>query len=505
MVDTKRIMEQLPVSAWAIDPLEGRYHKVGEEVIPYFSEYALMEKRFWIMVSWLIYVVELVDGPIPKKKREMLEQLRESFTPEIYNKIKKHEETTNHDVKSVELTIADLLRLMSDPDAYISSDLDAKIVENVIAGLLNKDGEEGSFLRYIPFIHIGLTSEDVNNLAYGIILRDCIWNLIIPAEWQLIDQLAEYAVKWAEIPMLAHTHGQPATPTTVGKEFAVFVDRLARYFDKLRKIQITGKLNGASGNHSALVAIYPEVNWRKASKHFVEDVVGLTWKRISTQIEPHDYNWEVLSNIDHFASILKKLDTDLWSYISREMFSQILVQGEVGSSTMPHKINPIAAENSEAHVKLLSGFIYGMNHGLMDSRMQRDLSDSAMQRYSGEIFGMFLQAINQTIRILKKIQPNSLVLANQLDNHWSVLAEAIQTALRSVGIQGAYYKMKDMTQGHVISESNIKDFICNDEALMENPELMGRMLDLTPATYTGYAAEDAKDIAEAWFNGDYLT
>ena len=175
MVDTKRIMEQLPVSAWAIDPLVGRYHKVGEELIPYFSEYALMEKRYWIMVSWLIYVVELVDGPIPKKKREKLEQLRESFTPEIYNKIKKHEETTNHDVKSVELTIADLLRLMSDPDAYVFSDLDAEIVEKVIAGLLNKDEEEESFLSYIPMIHLGLTSEDVNNLAYGIIWRDCIW------------------------------------------------------------------------------------------------------------------------------------------------------------------------------------------------------------------------------------------------------------------------------------------------------------------------------------------
>ena len=504
MTDTKKIMEELPFWAWAINPLDGRYHKVGEKLIPYFSEYASMERRYRVMVSWLICVVEQVEGALPKEKRQKLENIGKSFSPELYNKIKGHEAITNHDVKSVELTIADTLRVMSDPDTYATSDFDVAIAEKVIADQL-ADEELEDFLPYVASIHKGLTSEDVNNLAYGLIWQECIRELIIPAERKLINQLAECAEKWANIPMLAHTHGQPATPTTVGKEFAVFVDRLAEVFDELTKIKITGKTNGASGNHSALLAVYPKINWRSTSKKFVEEVIGLKWKRISTQIEPHDYNWRILTNIDHFASIVKKLDVDLWLYTSKEMFSQVPVKGEVGSSTMPHKINPIAAENSEGHIKLLSGMIYGMNHGLMDSRMQRDLSDSAMQRYSGEIFGMALQSIYQTIKILNKIQPNNRVLEQQLDDNWAVLAEAIQTALRSVGDTEAYNELKELTRGRAITKYDIKDFICKNESFMEHPELMGRLLDLTPATYTGYAAEDAMDVAKAWFAGEYFT
>lgn len=477
MIDTKfldKLMSALPVSAWSPTPMLGRYFSIGKRFIPYCSEYALMEARFLVEIEWVLMYSEKVEGEcVPEGERDKLMGLRNAFSPEIYQNIKKHEKICNHDVKSVEFAIGNLFA-------------------------------ENGLERLIPFIHIGLTSEDTNNLAYAILWKRIIWEQILPAEKQLIDKLAFLTEKWAGIPMLAYTHGQAATPTTLGKELAVFVDRLARIYNDLRKIEIEGKLNGATGNHAALRVAHPHINWEDVSKQFVEERIGVKWRRISTQVEPHDFIYKIMTNIAHFASIVRKLDTDLWFYNALKMIKQRVVAGEVGSSTMPHKVNPIMLENSEGHIKLLIGEIFGFVMGLMESRMQRDLSDSCMQRYPGEALMKFCKALEQTTKFLDKIDPDRRLLLAQLKSNWQVLAEAIQTCLRAMGVRDAYNRLKSLTRGKEINREDIMEFVLKSE-LHDDPIYDDTFAELTPQQYTGYACNQAVDTANAWFAGEYFT
>ena len=464
-VISSTLREELPARALAVSPLDGRYYDVGELFAPYFSEYALMGYRFHVMMGWLIRFLK--ETHKHEKDIERLIQLQKNeYSPQLYLRIKLHEAVTNHDVKSVEYAIRDILK-------------------------------EHGMMYLSPYIHIGCTSEDVNNLAYAMMCRDALRNLIQPKQKELIEALATFAYKYRATPMLGFTHGQPAIPTTVGKEFANFVSHLGTVYEDLRYIPITGKLNGAVGNYSALAFAYPEYDWEEIAASFVCNDLGLGFEKMSTQIDLHDWNVQILQNFELFGMIMKKLVTDIWEYISKEMISQIPRSNEVGSSTMPQKINPIRFENAEAHLKLL-GMIESFNRGLKESRMQRDLSDSALQRYIGEIFGMFYKAIDSTLSGLKRIQPNTVKLNEQLDKNPSILAEAIQTKLRKNECLNAYDQLRELTRGQEVTLEILRDFVTKCDDLSEEDK--EQLLALTPQTYLGYAERLTVEAVREWID-----
>ena len=446
---------------YAISPLDGRYAKVAKDFAPFFSEYALAQNRVKIEVEWLMYIIKLLNT---EENREdtlnKIKNISEEFNESSFSRMKEIEAITNHDTKSAELYVAEELKKLGLEDL-------------------------------ISLVHIGCTSEDISNSAYAIMISNALKKVWIPKSQKLIDVLYDFSIKYAETPMLAHTHGQPATPTTVGKEFAVFKYRLQESLEIIEKIEPKAKFSGATGNYSAISVAYPEIDWIEQSKRFVEECLKLEYSPVCTQIETHDYVCRLADEIKHFDNIILDLDRDMWIYISMNYFKLKTIKTEVGSSTMPHKVNPIKFENSEGNIKIANAICQALSDNLPCSRMQRDLSDSTLQRNIGMAFGYSYLAVNSCIEGLGRVEVNNAELDNDLNSKWEVLAEPIQTVLRKYGIKDAYDRLKDLTRGKEINQEVIQDFIKQLE-IPENDK--NKLLNLTPKTYIGLADKIAKDL-----------
>lgn len=463
--DNSILAENVSAKHFALGPLDGRYSKIGEKLAPYFSEYALVKNRVKVEVLWLKFLLENVNGS------EILDAFDINRLPEIvaiytdfsdssYVRVKEIESVTNHDVKSVELFVAEKLKEMG-MDSLVS------------------------------FVHIGCTSEDITNPSYANMISTAISEVWIPMAEQLIDKISEIAIDHADTAMLAHTHGQPATPTTIGKEMTVYAYRLKKSLENIKSIKACAKFNGATGNYAAISVAFPNENWPILAKGFIEEYLGLEFNPVTTQIESHDYVCHILDGIRHFNNVLRDFDLDMWLYISMEYFKQIAVKTEVGSSTMPHKVNPIRFENSEANIKMGNGICSVLSDELPRSRMQRDLSDSSLQRNIGLAFGYSIQAIEQTIGGLKKVAVNTDKISSDLDSKWEVLAEPIQTVLRKYGIPDAYNQLKELTRGKNISKESIQEFIKSLDVISDEDK--STLLELTPSGYIGLAVKIVED------------
>jgi len=440
----------------AISPIDGRYASKVRELTNCFSEFALIRNRVRIEILWLMALCkeEKISEcrSLTSEEEAYLKKIVEEFSPQEAEKVKQIERVTNHDVKAVEYYLKD------------------KIANTALESLSE-------------FIHFACTSEDINNLSHALMLKDGL-DVLLPVQHEIIEALKSLARAWKSVPMLARTHGQPASPTTMGKELAVFADRLSRQNKKIAQIELLGKINGAVGNYNAHLAAYPEVDWILLARQIVENELGLKLNIFTTQIEPHDYMAELFDAISRFNTILLDLDRDIWTYISMGYFGQKTVKGEVGSSTMPHKVNPIDFENSEGNIGLANAIFRHLAEKLPVSRLQRDLSDSTVLRNMGVGFGYSLIAYKSTLKGLGKLQLNEHILARDLENAWEVLAEPIQTVMRKAGIEKPYEKLKELTRGQKITKEDIRRFI---ETLELNDKDKKRLLDLTPSKYTGMA------------------
>ena len=451
-------MEKMEFECYTLSPLDGRYGFIKDELKEYFSEYGLVKYRVYVEIQWLKFLIENIECDVlnqfHKEDMDKIESISKNFNYDSFKQIKEIEQTTRHDVKAVEYFIDHQLEKMD-------------------LGFLQSS------------VHIGCTSEDINNTSYASMIRDGLQNVWLKKAQEMADIVDDLAIKYQNIPMLAHTHGQPATPTTIGKEFKVYAYRMNESLRHIESIQIKAKFNGATGNYSAISTPFPNVNWPEMNKKFVEEYLHLSFNPLTTQIESHDYTCHILDGIRHFNNILVDLDVDMWLYISMEYFKQIPVKGEVGSSTMPHKVNPIRFENSEANVDMSNSICMSLSNKLPKSRMQRDLSDSSSQRNLGLAFGYSLQAINETKNGLAKCVVNEEKLAFDLNEKWEVLAEPIQTMLRKYGIADAYDQLKALTRGKNISKEAIMEFAHSLDVLSE--EDRNTLLNMTPASYIGSA------------------
>lgn len=440
----------------SLSPLDGRYQSKVAELIPYFSEFALIKFRLMVEVSFLMMLS--AEKGIPElpafsdKELKLLEDILKNFDEKEAEKVKEIEKTTNHDVKAIEY--------------YLKQKL-----------------EKTSLKKHLEFIHFACTSEDINNLAYGLMLKGAKEDVMVPMMAALVKLLGTLAKKWKTVPMLSLTHGQPATPTTVGKEFLVMQKRLERQLKWMEKQEILGKLNGATGNFNAHLSAYPKVNWPMLSKKFVQHL-GLTHNPYTTQIEPHDYQSELYDTLARFNAILIDLNRDVWLYISRGIFKQKVVAGEVGSSTMPHKVNPIDFENSEGNLGLANATLRHLSEKLPHSRMQRDLTDSTVQRNIGVGFGYSLLAYKSTLKGLGKLELNKKIVQEELDQNWALMAEPIQTVMRKHSIPNAYEKLKELTRGKEITKEMVQEFVSKLDIPAEDKK---RLMELTPETYIGWA------------------
>lgn len=456
--------EILSAEYLALCPLDGRYAGISKKLAPYFSEYALVKNRVKVEVTWLIFLLtELADdeespqilAEFDKERIPEIQAIYEDFSIKSFKRIKEIESVINHDVKAVEKFVAEQLK-------------------------------EKGMDSLVSYVHIGCTSEDITNIAYALMISGALRDVWIPAAESLINELHTMAVTYCDFSMLAHTHGQPATPTTVGKEMAVYEYRLMSSLSNIKSYKATAKFNGATGNYSAISVAFPEYNWPLMCRRFVEQYMGLKFNPLTTQIESHDYICHIADGIRHFNNVLLDFDLDMWLYISMEYFKQIAVKNEVGSSTMPHKVNPIRFENSEANIDMSNAIFMALSNKLPRSRMQRDLSDSSSQRNIGMGFGYSIQAINQTMGGLKKVQVNEEKILADLDSKWEVLAEPIQTVLRKYGIPDAYDQLKELTRGKVISKEAIQEFIQSLDVISETDK--DNLLALTPELYIGWAS-----------------
>lgn len=445
----------------AITPIDGRYADKVKELRGIVSEYGLMKYRVTVEALWLKMLGSGIlpdTAPLSEDAKNALDSLVDSFGIEQAEEVKQIESTLNHDVKSVEVW-------------------------------LTKKLSEDDFSQYKSLVHFGCTSEDINNLSYALMLNDVITKVVLPQTQAIIDALDDVSIANADTPMLARTHGQPASPVTLGKELRVFAERLQKASDALAGIEILGKFNGATGGYSAATIAYPEVDWPAVSKEFVEDYLGLSFNPVTTQIEPHDWMSRVFSETALINTILTDLSTDLWHYISLEYFVQLPVQGEVGSSTMPHKINPINFENAEGNFGVANALLSHLATKLPQSRLQRDLSDSTAQRSLSEAFAHSLIGYKSLQKGLASIKPNPEKMAQDLNNNWAVLTEAIQSVMRRYGSTDAYDQMKAASRGKVITEQTYKEIV---SALDLPEEAKHSLLDLTPATYIGRSADIAR-------------
>lgn len=446
-----------------LSPLDGRYQSAVSDLGLYLSEAGLNRARLHVEIEWLLFLAEqnllgsncVVDAVLKDQLRGIVENFSDSDVAELAT----IEATTKHDVKAIEYFIRDRL---------------IKIGRNDL----------------LELTHFGCTSEDINNLSYAVTVRDAVKNVWLPKAQKLVSKLTELAVRYAESPMLSRTHGQPATPTTMGKELAVFVHRLTRQLDRISKAEYLGKFSGATGTWSAQVSVDPDVDWFGSSKEFVESL-GLVFNPLTTQIESHDWQAELYSAIALFNRILHNLCTDIWTYISLNYFKQIPVAGATGSSTMPHKVNPIKFENAESNLELSNAILDSLSATLVTSRMQRDLTDSSSQRNIGLGLGHSLLAIDNAAGGLAQIELSQAVLDSDLMENWEVLAEAIQTVIRAEiargnsSISDPYQLLKELTRGKRISGEDLKSFVAELDISKEAKE---RLISLKPSTYTGIAS-----------------
>uniref|UniRef100_UPI0035667A39 adenylosuccinate lyase n=1 Tax=Pontiella sp. TaxID=2837462 RepID=UPI0035667A39 len=416
----------------AISPIDGRYASKVAELTECFSEYALVRNRVRVEVLWLMALC--AEAGIPEcraltgEEKTLLMGIVEDFTPQEAEKVKEIERTTNHDVKAVEYYL-----------------------KQKIAGTSLEELSE--------FLHFACTSEDINNLSHALMLKDGL-AAVLPHQQAMIDQLKAFSKAWKAVPMLARTHGQTASPTTIGKELAVFADRLARQKEKTEAVEILGKLNGAVGNFNAHLSAYPDVDWPALAKGVIEKELGLKQNLFTTQIEPHDYMAEMFDAVSRFNTILTDINRDIWTYISMAYFGQKTVKGEVGSSTMPHKVNPIDFENSEGNLGLANAIFGHLSAKLPISRLQRDLTDSTVLRNMGVGFGYSVIAYLSTLKGFSKLKLNEHNLEADLNNAWEVLAEPVQTVMRKAGIEKPYEKLKDLTRGQDgITKETIREFV----------------------------------------------
>jgi adenylosuccinate lyase len=448
----------------ALSPLDGRYAAKVESLRPIFSEYGLMKRRVLVEVRWLLALADEAAiaevAPFSPAARATLEATARDFSEDDASRIKTIERTTNHDVKAVEYFIKE--RIAGD-------------------GELSKAGE---------FVHFACTSEDINNLAYALMLRDARADALLPALDAVIAKLRDLAHSLAAQPMLSRTHGQTASPTTLGKEIANVVARLDRQRRQIADVEISGKINGAVGNYNAHAIAYPEVDWPAFSRRFVESL-GLRWNAYTTQIEPHDMIAEIGDAIRRANTILIDFARDTWGYISLGYFRQALKAGEVGSSTMPHKVNPIDFENAEGNFGIANALFAHFSEKLPISRWQRDLTDSTVLRALGTAFGHTIVALDALMRGIGKLQPDPARLAADLDASFEVLAEAVQTVMRRHGLPEPYEQLKALTRGERITRETITKFI---EGLALPDDAKERLLALTPATYIGVARKLAEEI-----------
>ena len=455
----------IPLSALtALSPLDGRYHSKTAVLRAHFSEYGLIRARINVEVQWLIHLsnnpdVAEVPGLADQDVR-FLRSLAGNFDPAAAERVKEIERITNHDVKAVEYYIKECL---------------------------------GGHPRLEPvreFVHFACTSEDINNLAHGLQLKAGRQEVLLPAAGRLVDCLDAMARKYARNAMLARTHGQPASPTTMGKELANVVHRLKKATAQLAGVQIYGKLNGAVGNFNAHYAAYPEVDWPARASEFVTNL-GLAYQPFTTQIEPHDYIAEFCHGLIRFNTVLLDLDRDIWGYIALGYFKQKVVSGEVGSSTMPHKVNPIDFENSEGNLGLANAILGHLAVKLPVSRWQRDLTDSTVLRNMGVAMGYSLIAMESTLKGLGKLELDCQALEADLDRNWAVLAEPIQTVMRRYGVPEPYEQLKGLTRGNrEISRESLHRFVQNLDIPVS---VKTRLMEMTPGNYIGNAAKAALD------------
>lgn len=448
-----------------ISPIDGRYGRITAVLRSIFSEYGLIQRRCLVEIKWLEMLSKQENIPEVNKfspsAQQALNEIITKFSLEDAQRVKAIESVTKHDMKAVEYFLKEKFATNKE---------------------LNAVSE---------FLHFACTSEDISNLSYALMLRDARQLVILPKMDQLITKLTELAHTYAEVPMLGRTHGQTATPTTVGKEIANFIHRLKKQRDQVAQVHILGKINGAVGNYNAHMTSYPEVDWQKLSKNFVENELGLVHNPYTTQIEPHDWIAEMFDAMARFNTVLLDLDRDVWGYISLGYFKQKTVAGEIGSSTMPHKVNPIDFENSEGNLGVANSIFHHFAAKLPISRFQRDLTDSTVLRNIGVGASHSLIAYHSTLLGLSKISTNPDVLSHDLDKAWEVLAEPIQTVMRRYGIEKPYEKLKELTRGKTITQKEIHAFI---QTLDIPNHAKDQLLQLTPAKYIGAADVLAKKI-----------
>ena len=449
----------------ALSPLDGRYHGKVDALRSHFSEYGLIRNRVLIEIEWLkALAAEPAIAEIPAFSDttiSLIDQIATEFNEYDAEQIKAIEQRTNHDVKAVEYWLRE------------------KLYDNL------------ETRNVLEFIHFACTSEDINNLSHALMLQHARSEAMLPPLDAVIGKLRDLARELAELPMLCRTHGQTATPSTLGKELANVTYRLQRARERIAHVEILGKINGAVGNYNAHLAAYPDVDWENFARRFVE-ARGLTFNPYTIQIEPHDYMAELFDAFARANTILTDLDRDIWSYISLGYFKQKVVAGEVGSSTMPHKVNPIDFENSEGNLGLANALLKHLAEKLPISRWQRDLTDSTVLRNMGVALGYALLAYESCLKGLGKLEANPQRLADDLDNSWEVLAEPIQTVMRRYNVANAYDRLKELTRGKGgINRDSLHAFIRS----LDIPETeKQRLLELTPAGYIGKAAELAKRI-----------
>ncbi|VUD56544.1 Adenylosuccinate lyase [Thalassocella blandensis] len=451
-------------SLTAVSPVDGRYGSKTTELRPIFSEYGLIRFRVEVEIRWLQQLASMeaiTEVPsFSEQAQTLLNNIVSNFSIDDAQAIKDIEKTTNHDVKAVEYFIK------------------------------NKIKDNAELNAVTEFVHFACTSEDINNLSHALILREGRDEVLLPQLKSIITAIADLAVQYADVPMLSRTHGQTASPTTVGKEMANVAARLHDQYQAIKSVKLLGKINGAVGNYNAHLSAYPEIDWQANAKHFVESL-GLHWNAYTTQIEPHDYIAELFDAIARFNTILIDFDRDVWGYISLGYFKQKTIAGEVGSSTMPHKVNPIDFENSEGNLGIANAVFQHLAAKLPISRWQRDLTDSTVLRNMGVGVAYSLMAYAASLKGIGKLEINTAALERDLNNAWEVMAEPIQTVMRRFGVEEPYEKLKALTRGQTITQAIMSDFVKGLDIPEQGKQ---QLLSLTPASYIGNAASQAKDI-----------
>lgn len=456
-----------------LSPLDGRYRPAVEGLLEHLSEPALNRERLRIEVAWLLHLTKRQVLPgvrrLSDEEVQRLHGIAADFDADTVVELRELERTTVHDVKAVEY-----------------------LLKQRMAGTSLADVSE--------FVHFACTSEDINNLAYARLVQRAVREVWLPAATALADQVATLARAYRSVPMLARTHGQPATPTTMGKELAVLAHRLRRQLQRVHDAEFLGKMNGATGTYAAHYAAVPDADWQTVSRDFVEGL-GLSWNPLTTQIESHDWQAELYADVSRYNRVLHNLCTDAWTYISQGYFTQLAPAGSIGSSTMPHKVNPIRFENAEANLELSDALLEVLQRTLVTSRLQRDLTDSTMQRNIGVALGHSVLAIDNVARGLNSLDVDSAALDADLEHSWEVLGEAVQTVMRLHGLENPYERLKELTRGRRVDGPAMAQFV---RGLGLPEDVTQRLVDMTPQSYTGIADELVDHLAPGWSPDDGL-